>query len=105
MSELKQVPRVVVICDRTLELQLIDEFVKLGAKGWTSAYCNGKGEHAILDDPFREPDRSRVRVEMVTSPKTAAAIMDHVESSKYRLRSVFAYMDNVFVSSRRNFDD
>jgi len=105
MSELQQVPRVVVICDRALEHPLIDDFVKLGLKGWTSAYCNGKGEHAILEDPFEEPDRSRVRIEMVTSPRVAAAIMDLVESPKYRLRSVFAYTDNVFVSARRKFSD
>ncbi len=104
MSELLQTPRVVVICDRILEHQLLDEFVKLGAKGWTSAYCNGKGEHAILDDPFAEPDRSRVRIEMVISPAVAEKIMDHVESKKYRLRSVFAYMDNVFVADRRSFE-
>ncbi len=103
MSELKQTPRVVVICDRTLECQLIDEFVKLGAKGWTSAYCNGKGEHAIMEDPFQEPDRSRVRIEMVTSPEAAEAIMQHVDAPKYRQRSVFSYMDNVLVTTRRTF--
>jgi hypothetical protein len=104
MSDLIQTPRVVVICDRALECQLIDEFVKLGVKGWTSAHCNGKGEHAILEDPFEEPDRSRVRIEMLASPATAEAIMQHVDSAKYRHRSVFAYMDKVFVSSRRNFE-
>ena len=103
MSDLKQTPRVVVICDRNLECQLIDEFVKLGAKGWTSAYCNGKGEHAIMEDPFREPDRSRVRIEMVTSHEAADAIMQLVDSPKYQKRSVFSYMDNVLVNDRRNF--
>lgn len=101
MSKLVQTPRVVVICDRALELQLIDDFVKEGVKGWTSAHCNGKGEHAILSNPFEEPDRSRVRIEMVVTPDTAAAIMSLVDSPKYNMRSVFAYMDNVLVSDRR----
>lgn len=103
MSRLVQTPRVVVICDRALEMQLIDEFVKLGVKGWTSAHCNGKGEHAILQNPFDEPDRSRVRIEMVVTADTAAAVMNLTDSSKYNLRSVFAYMDNVLVSDRRKF--
>lgn len=104
MSDYIQTPRVVVICDRALENQLIDEFVKLGVQGWTSAHCNGKGKHAILEDPFAEPDRSRVRMEMVCSPAVGEAIMEHVDSQKYRNRSVFAYMDKVLVTGRRKFE-
>jgi hypothetical protein len=40
---------------------------------------------------------------MLTSPATAEAVMDHLDSATYRHRSVFGYMDNVFVSSRRKF--
>jgi hypothetical protein len=104
MSDFEQTPRVVIIADRALELELLESFVKLGAKGWTSVYCNGKGRSAIMDNPFVEPDRSRVRIEILTSMPVAVSIMEHVERPPYGLRRVIAYMDNVIVSSKRKFD-
>jgi hypothetical protein len=103
MSDFIEIQRVVIIADRAFEHRLLKDFVRLGAKGWTSTYCNGKGEHAIMEDPFAGPDRSRVRIEILASTPTAEAIMRTVEKPPYSLNRLIACMDTVKVSSRRNF--
>jgi hypothetical protein len=103
MADFVEVRRVVVIADRLFERQLLDDFVKLGVAGWTISYCAGKGVHAIMDDPFSQPDRSRVRIEILASPAIAEAMMHRVEKTPYNLRRVIAFMDNVKVSGRRKF--
>jgi hypothetical protein len=79
MSGFVEIQRVVIITDRAFEQRLLKDIVRLGAKGWTSTYCSGKGEHAIMEDPFAGPDRSRVRIEILASTQTAEAIMRTVE--------------------------
>lgn len=103
MSDFIDVSRVVTIADRAFERQLLKDFVTLGVTGWTIMYCTGKGEHPIMEDPFAEPDRSRVRIEILASPKTAEAIMHQVEKPPYKLRRVIAYMDTVKVSGQRSY--
>lgn len=103
MSQFVPVSRAVIIADRALEAELVEAFVQLGAKGWTSVYCNGRGGNVIMDNPFVEPDRSRVRIEILTTQATAEAILRHVENPPYGLRRVIAYMDLVQASDKRKF--
>ncbi len=103
MSDFVEIQRVVVIADRAFERQLLKDFLRLGAKGWTSNYCNGKGEHAILEDPFAEPEHSRVRIEILSLRETAEAIMHLIEQPPYNSRRIIATMDSVHVTSHRKF--
>ena len=85
MSDLVEVQRVVVIADRPFEFELVGDFLKLGAKSWTSDYCNGRGEHTTLGGP-----RSRVRIEILTSLEVAEGIIHRLEDPPYNSYGVIA---------------
>jgi len=100
---LSETKRVVIVAEQALEEQLLDEAVKLGAKGWTLDHCSGKGKHTIMEDPFAEPDRSRVRIEILCTAPVAEAILHRLDGAPYNARGVLGYMDTVMVSDRRTF--
>ncbi len=101
MSETVEISRLVVIADTSLEKILLSEFLKLGAKGYNCTYCFGKGRHETLEDPYT--GRSRVRIEVLTRPEVATAIMDYVHRKQFGSYPVAAYCDKVNVDARDNF--
>ena len=101
MSEMVEISRVVVIVDTALEKTLLSEFLKLGAKGYNCTYCSGKGRHETLEDPYT--GRSRVRIEVLTRPTVAAAILEYVHRKQFGSYPAAAFLDTVEVDSRDNF--
>ena len=101
MAELIEIARVVVIADTALEKILLSEFLKLGAKGYNCSYCFGKGRHETLEDPYT--GRSRVRIEVLTRPSIASAILDYVHKKQFGSYPVAAFLDTVEVDARDNF--
>ncbi len=103
MAEFVEAKRVVVIAESVLLKELISKFVELGAKGYNAVYCFGKGEHGIVDDMFSNPDRSCVRIEMITTHDVACAIMDYVHREGVQRYPITAFADTVDVDSRDTF--
>lgn len=101
MSDVVEISRVVVIADTALEKALLSEFLKLGAKGYNCTYCFGKGRHETIEDPYT--GRSRVRIEVLTRPSVAAAILEYVHRKQFGAYPVAAYLDTVEVDARDNF--
>ncbi len=101
MAEMVEISRVTVIADTALEKILLSEFLKFGAKGYNCTYCFGKGRHETLEDPYT--GRSRVRIEVLTHPPVAAAILDYVHRKQFGSYPVAAYLDIVQVDSRDTF--
>ncbi len=98
MSEFVEVSRVVVVADTALETILLTEFLKLGAKGYNCSYCFGKGRHETLEDPYT--GRSRIRIEVLTRPDVATAIMDFVHRKPFGSYPIAAFRDTVEVDAR-----
>jgi hypothetical protein len=95
-DDLVQIRRVTVIAETVLEQQLLQEFTKLGAKGYTCTYCFGKGRHEVIEDPFT--GRSLVRIEVLARPEVAEAILRYVSRDEFRTYPLTGFMDNVIVS-------
>jgi hypothetical protein len=103
MANLVEAKRVVVIAESVLLKELLVEFVALGAKGYNCMYCFGKGEHGLVDDLFSSPERSCVRIEIVTRAAVAEAILDFVHQGAVQRYPVTAFVDSVEVDSRDTF--
>jgi hypothetical protein len=101
MSELVAVRRVTVIADSVLENMLLDQFVRLGARGYTVFDCRGKGEHAILENTFSRV--SRVRIETIVQPAVAKAILDYLHTPTFASHAVTACIETVEVSPEDRF--
>ncbi|HEY1598321.1 MAG TPA: hypothetical protein VGG64_01875 [Pirellulales bacterium] len=103
MAKLIETKRVVVIAESMLLKELLSKFVELGAKGYNGMYCFGKGEHGQVEDMFSSPDRSCVRIEMITTLEVAEAIMDYVHKGGMQRYPITAFLDTVEVDSRDTF--
>ncbi len=101
MLELIRIKRVVVVADASLQKSLLDEFLKLGAHGYTCVYCFGKGEHEVIEDPFT--GRSRIRIELLARPEVATAILEFIHKSKFEILPVIGFMDEVEVNKTDRF--
>jgi hypothetical protein len=103
MAKFVEAKRVVVIAESMLLKELLSKFVELGAKGYNGMYCFGKGEHGLVDDLLSSPDRSCVRIEMITTPDVAERIMDYVHRGPVERYPITAFVDTVEVDSRDTF--
>lgn len=103
MASLVEAKRVVVIAESILLEELLSKFVELGAKGYNGVYCFGKGEHGLVEDLLSSPDRSCVRLEMITTPAVAEKIMDYVHRGDMQRYPVTAYVDTVEVDKNDTF--
>jgi hypothetical protein len=101
MKNLVPVYRVTVVTDSELERVIVDQFVKLGAKGYTSIYCRGRGEHEVFEDPLRAS--GRVRIESIVQPDVAEQIMDYLHEPQFSSRPLAVCLESVLVSPHDRF--
>jgi hypothetical protein len=101
MANMTKISRVVVIADTVLEKILLEQFLKLGAKGYNCAYCFGKGRHETMEDPYT--GRSRVRIEILARDEVATSILEYVHMKQFGRYPVAAFLDTVEVDSRDTF--
>jgi len=101
MFETTNARRVVVIVDATLCDQLLDKFIELGARGYNTVECGGRGTHAITGEPFRSGEL--VRIEVIASFDTGAAILDYIHAVQFQQFGRYpltAFSDTVEVDRR-----
>jgi hypothetical protein len=101
MPQYVEVRRVTVIAETALEKALVDEFLKLGAKGYTCVYCFGKGQHKVMEDPFT--GRSLVQIQVVCKPAVADAVMAYMHQATFQNYPAIAFMDTVQVVPSDHF--
>jgi len=98
---LATIRRVTVVADESLEKELTEKFVELGATGFTTMECSGVGrtklEHGL------PTSNSQVRIEVIVSQPTCDAILAFLReqvSSQYPMTTV---VENVDVIRRDDF--
>ena len=101
MKNLVSIYRVTVVTESELEQPIVDQFAKLGAKGYTSTYCRGRGEHEIFEDPLRAT--GRIRIELIVQPQVAEKIMDFLHGPQFAARPLAVCLDQVLVSPHDQF--
>jgi hypothetical protein len=101
MAALTEIRRVTVVAETSLEKTLIDEFLKLGAKGYTCFYCFGKGKHEVMEDPYT--GRSQVHIMVLARPPAAEAILQHVHRLRASNHKLVGCMDTVLAYADDDF--
>lgn len=101
MDQLVTIRRVTVIVEQSLEKRLLDEFLKLGAKGYTCMDCWGKGEHTVVVNPFKGV--SLVRIELLVQHEVAERIIDYLHRDIFQHYAVTACVENVQVATDGRF--
>jgi hypothetical protein len=102
MTKLVSIRRVTVVADVILEPTLLEEFAKLGARGYTSVGCHGKGRHAAVNslDPFTA---ALVRMELLVQPDVADKIIDYLHREIFANYACTACVETVEVASSHKF--
>jgi hypothetical protein len=100
-GELVEVRRVTVVAETVLQQKLLEQFQKLGARGYTCSYCFGKGRHEVVEDPCT--GRSLVKIVILARESVATAIMRYIHTSQFESYPAMAYMDSVVVFDDTNF--
>ena|SRR5579872_3729718 len=101
MSNLVSVQRVTVVTHDRLEQMLVKQFVKLGAKGYTSMDCRGLGEHELVQDVLS--GATRVRIETVVQPDVAEEIMKFLGQPQFEHQPIMTCVETVQVNSAAHF--
>lgn len=102
MFETTNARRVVIIVDASLQNQILEKVMELGARGYNTVPCGGRGTHAVTGEPFRSGDEL-VRIEIISSFEVGAKILDYVHAVQFQQfgnYALSAYADTVEVDLR-----
>ncbi|QDT38366.1 SulP family inorganic anion transporter [Stratiformator vulcanicus] len=93
--------RLTVIADEAIEQSLEEQFVALGATGFTSQPCSGAGRRELEGGVTSA--NSKVRIEIVLSHQTCEAILSYLRSDVLPKHQVTACVETVDVVRRDHF--
>lgn len=85
---------VTLVAERILEEQLVEEIIRLGAKGYTLTDASGRGSRGVRAHEWEGPD---VKIEAVVSPEVAERIVNHVAGRYFEHYAVIVYLQSVEV--------
>jgi hypothetical protein len=101
MPKFIEIRRVTVIVETSQEDTIVRELLRLGAKGYTSIYCTGKGRHGVLADLMAESPL--VQIQVMARPPVAEAIMKYLHGAKIHNHPTLGVMDTVTVYADDSF--
>ena len=99
---MNEVRRVTVITDAALKDDVVDSVLKLGANGFTSWPCDGKGEHKTIGSPFASGPGG-VYIEFIVQPAVAETIVRHLHGPHYAQYAMTVYCQGVQVDAADKF--
>ena len=67
-----------IICEASLEPELVKELARLGARGYTITEARGQGVHGLRDGSWRAS--ANIRVEVLCDEVTAEAIVTRLHA-------------------------
>ncbi|WP_129671843.1 DUF3240 family protein [Candidatus Chloroploca sp. Khr17] len=80
---------VTIVAEGLLRNRIIDDLLKLGAKGYTISEVHGHGSTGISEQ-FK--DGPQVRIETLVADDVAARILQHLQERYFNTYSVIAYV-------------
>lgn len=95
MIPLQEIRRITVYTDSALEQPLLEKFLEMGAQGYSTVECRGKGKHEIIADPYG--GHERVRIELLVQPAVAEKILTYVSRPEFKRRAIAATLETVHV--------
>jgi hypothetical protein len=85
---------VTIICESVLEEQIIETIKSCGGKGYTVVASRGEGSRGMRAG---EIPGENVRIEALTSPPVAEAIMKEISDSFFQSYSIVCYITDAAV--------
>lgn len=85
---------VTIIAERILEEQIIEQVLKMGARGYTVTDARGKGSRGVRASEWEGPD---VKIETVVSDDVASKILEHIARRYFAHYAVIVYTQDVDV--------
>jgi nitrogen regulatory protein PII len=85
---------VTVVAEKLLERDLIAEFQKLGAQGYTTTEAHGKGTRGVRASTW---EGANVRIELVVTPEVGERIVNHVAERYFAHHGVVVWTQEVQV--------
>ncbi len=92
---------VTIVTESALEQSLIDDFNKLGVRGYTITNARGKGHRGARDADWSTS--GNIRIEIVCGNKVADAIVKHLKEHYYKDYAMILFMHDVDVMRREKF--
>ncbi|MFC5299770.1 P-II family nitrogen regulator [Azospira restricta] len=90
-----------VVCEASLEDDLVADLGTLGATGYTITDARGSGAHGVRDAAW--PPGANIRVEVLCDGRTAEAIAHHLEERYYADYAMVLFTSDVGVLRPRKF--
>jgi hypothetical protein len=98
-----EISRVTVITDASLKDELVNECLRLGANGYTSWPCDGKGEHKVLPNLFSSSTSGGIYLEFIVQADVARKIIAYCGGPKFRNYAMTSYEMPIRVSKSDKF--
>lgn len=98
---LKALRRLTVVADAELQDRLVNDFVRLGASGYTVIPCWGAGRRLLSSGA--EPNSSQVRIEVVVTRQVSDALLDYLRHDILKEHHVTACVETVDVVNPDQF--
>ena len=102
-DELREISRVTVITDAALKEEVIRECLRLGANGYTSWPCDGKGEHKVLPDVFSSNVAGGTYLEFLVQPEVARKIIAYCAGPTFRNHAMTSYATTIQIWAADKF--
>ncbi len=99
---LASVRRLTIVCEESLEDELVQHFIARGATGFTSAICSGAGRSQVASGLPRKADL--VRIEFIVTPEIAETLLEFVRANIIGNHPVTVCVETVEVFRRSNFE-
>lgn len=86
--------RITVVSEALISEQIIDDFINLGASGYTTTAAEGRGSRGVRASEW---EGRNVKIESVVSPLVADKILERLANNYFKNYAVIAWMHDVEV--------
>lgn len=86
---------ITIICEAQLENNLIEDFLKLGIKGYTLCEAKGEGHRGSRAGDWEQ--NRNIRVEIVCGSDEAEKVMLHIREQYYENYAMISFVSDVEV--------
>ena len=86
--------RVTVVTEALIAEKLQEEFLRIGASGYTTTKAEGRGSRGVRASDW---EGRNVKIESIVTPSVAAAILHHLSEHYFEHYAVIAYSHDVEV--------
>ena len=92
---------ITIVTEAALEITLLDELEKLGARGYTLSDVRGKGQRGVRNANWEAS--ANIRIEVVCEASVAKAVASHLQENYYDNYAMIFFSSDVEVLRDNKF--